>query len=531
VADSAYDELPYPSAPRPETHPDRLAAHALLAGLRPAPLERCRVLELGCADGGNLIPMALGLPGARFVGIDLGAAHIAAGRATAAALGLANVDLRELDLLRFDEAIGDAEPFDYIVAHGLYSWVPPAVREAILALCARRLAPHGVAYVSYNAMPGWRVRGLLRDELLARAPPELPTPARIAAARAWLDRCASWLPSLARGATADASWAALLGAEVERARRTTDTHLCHDYLAAENEALPFRTFHARAARHGLAFLAEADFAQSSLDALPEAAAAAIRADARGDLVATEEGIDLVRARAFRQTLLCRAERDVDRAPGPERMRELLIASWVEALPGESGPLATEASADASRARAAKAEPDGAAAPPGDDDDGDDGDGAPLTSGFAGFGAPSGPPVVGAALRALARRYPRAARFDELLALSPRRGSEDAATLAAALLRGAARGLVELHAHEPRVATVAGERPLASTLARLQAGSGAPTATNLRHAPVKLDAQARALIAALDGTADRAEIARRTGLAGERLEGALAGLTRAGLLVA
>ena len=92
---NTYDELPYDSLCIPETNPGRLAVLAHLFGLDfPKPTE-CRLLELGCASGGNLIPMAADLPRSRFVGIDLAPAQIDAGNAVIAALGLDNVELRD----------------------------------------------------------------------------------------------------------------------------------------------------------------------------------------------------------------------------------------------------------------------------------------------------------------------------------------------------------------------------------------------------------------------------------------------------
>src|SRR6185436_9013135 len=117
-----YDELPYPGSAFAQTHPDRLATIATLFGMAPAPVERCRVLELGCGDGGNLIPMAYTLPGSEFLGIDAGGRGIAIGQDRAVAVGLTNLRLQHLDML--DTAI-QLGKFDYIVSHGVYSWVPP----------------------------------------------------------------------------------------------------------------------------------------------------------------------------------------------------------------------------------------------------------------------------------------------------------------------------------------------------------------------------------------------------------------------
>src|SRR5918992_5919816 len=118
-----YEEVPYPGLAFPQTHPDRLALLAILHGLEPVPPDRARVLEVGCADGLNLVAMAGHSPGLTAVGFDL--VDPALGREAAAALGLANVTLEQADI---------ADPrdwgeFDYVVAHGVYAWVPDDVRE------------------------------------------------------------------------------------------------------------------------------------------------------------------------------------------------------------------------------------------------------------------------------------------------------------------------------------------------------------------------------------------------------------------
>ena len=95
---TSYDRVPYPGHPFAQTHPDRLATVATLFGLRPAHPDACRVLELGCGDGGNLVPMAYGLPGATFTGIDLAAGAIAHANELKTALGLDNLTLRHGDL-------------------------------------------------------------------------------------------------------------------------------------------------------------------------------------------------------------------------------------------------------------------------------------------------------------------------------------------------------------------------------------------------------------------------------------------------
>lgn len=80
VKQISYDELSVTINSNPLTHPNRLAVIGMLFGIRPAPVDRCRVLDLGCAQGGNLIPMAFNFPHSEFVGIDLSSSQIAAGK-------------------------------------------------------------------------------------------------------------------------------------------------------------------------------------------------------------------------------------------------------------------------------------------------------------------------------------------------------------------------------------------------------------------------------------------------------------------
>ena len=154
---ASYDEIPYDSKPLFATHPDCLCVAGRLRGLAAAPATNCRVLELGCATGGNLIPMAYGLPESRFVGIDLSPVQIAAGQELCRQVGLKNIELKTASIADLDESWGK---FDYIICHGVFSWVPPAIRDKILGSCRQLLAPAGVAYVSYNTYPGWHLKNM-----------------------------------------------------------------------------------------------------------------------------------------------------------------------------------------------------------------------------------------------------------------------------------------------------------------------------------------------------------------------------------
>ena len=113
--------MPYGASARPSTHPDRLATIATLFGATPPPVAEASVLELGCARGGNLIPMAVAAPDAHFVGIDLSGRQVDDAREVASKLNLTNIDLRHASILDVDASYGE---FDYIICHGVYAWVP-----------------------------------------------------------------------------------------------------------------------------------------------------------------------------------------------------------------------------------------------------------------------------------------------------------------------------------------------------------------------------------------------------------------------
>ncbi|HND55308.1 MAG TPA: class I SAM-dependent methyltransferase, partial [Pirellulaceae bacterium] len=248
----SYESVPYSSHPFVQTHPRRLRTHAWLRGMVASELNRCRVLELGCGAGGNLAPMAHDFPASRFVGIDNSPRAIADARAYASQLRLTNVEFREEDICETAKAIGGAtatrastatgatpevEQFDYVIAHGVYSWVPLDVRNALLDTIKRRLAPGGVAYVSYNTLPGWSVRGMFGELLRFHAAgAAADAPAQVAAARQLL----SWLPESLPG-NANPYSAALQG-EVRRLSKLDDGYLCHEFLETVNHPVLLRDF-------------------------------------------------------------------------------------------------------------------------------------------------------------------------------------------------------------------------------------------------------------------------------------------------
>jgi methyltransferase-like protein len=470
-ARTQYDTVPYPSTVYPQTHPDRLATISSLGGLNPAPVNRARVLELGCGDGTNVITMALSLLESSFIGVDLAADPISRGNETIKALGLRNVTLRQMNLL---EGPADLGTFDYILCHGVYSWVPAEVRDKILAICGAHLSEQGIAYVSYNAHPGNHLRDLVRHMMRFHVQnfPEPPDKIRQARALVKFAAEAKVKPEL---------WQSILSRQLERISGYTDSGFYHDDLAEINHPVYFHEFAEHAARHGLQYLSEADLADMLQDGLTESAITMLSQLNEQNVVIREQYLDFLKGRSFRQTLLCRRELKLDRALDPSRVPDFAIA-------GDTRPV--------------KQDPDVSVS-------GNEDFNGPKKSVVA-----TSSPVLKAALAHLGTLFPQSIPFRELLAAARQRcghgddssEADDNRTLAEFLVRCYAIGFVELHAHAPVFVTRISERPTTSPLARLQLQRGNLVST-LRHNSIRIDDSfGRQLVRLCDGTRDHAALA-------------------------
>ncbi len=495
---TSYDEFPYRSVPLRQTHPDHLATVASLFGFDAADVRRCRVLEIGCASGGNLIPMAASYPDSTFVGIDLSAVQIAQGAAEIKALGLSNIRLLAMDIMAFDQA----DTFDYIIAHGIYSWVPVPVQDRILALCAAQLAPRGIALVSYNTLPGWRMLAIVREAMLYQTRDVEDPRARVAQARATLDFLADAVPDK------NSAYGRLLRLAAEHIRQKPDYYVLHEYLEETNEAVYFEQFVARVVAQHLRYLADTDVRTMLPIGLAPRVEATLNRIAPG-LMRREQFLDYLKSRSFRQSLLIREGAALDRKLSPARVMALRVATPVQRR---------DAVVDLSSDRAE-------------------------TFLFAdGRKLEASQPIVKAALTILAAQWPLAIPFDQLHAEAAERlgsGARDSLAdrelLASEILRLHLSGAAELHRAEPPFVLAAGPRPEAGAVARRDAPRGAASA-NLRHEPIVLQEGERALLPLLDGTRTRTEVAAMhwptlTEAARRReLDATLASLGRQALLV-
>jgi methyltransferase-like protein/cyclopropane fatty-acyl-phospholipid synthase-like methyltransferase len=468
---NSYDQVPYRSFPFRQSHPDRLATIAALHGITAPPVGQARVLELGCASGGNLLPMADQLPGGRFVGIDGSAVQIDAGRRLIDEAGLKNIELRQQDILTFDEPAGS---YDYILCHGVFSWVPDAVQRKILDICGRCLSPTGVAYISYNTNPGWRMRGMIRDIMRYRAQ-FFSTPAQ------QLSQARSLLTFLSESVKSENNaYGILLKSELESIRSAEDSYLFHDHLEETNEPLYFHQFCEQAQLAGLQYLGEADYAAMAIENFSDSVRAMLQSVAR-DVIEMEQYMDFVRNRMFRQTLLCRRDLSVERTPRGRNLLRLEVASNSE--PEGAINMAADQKVTFRRASSVISTSDG---------------------------------VVKAALSMLRKAWPSSIPFLDLAAGARSMSGERMAAvqadsmslvtqrLADTLLRCYGSSHIDLHSSRPAFVTTVSERPAASPLARIQAGHGG-NVTDRKHGNLNLDDFHRQLLTLLDGQRDRAQL--------------------------
>jgi SAM-dependent methyltransferase len=496
-----YDSLFYDSLCIPETHPERLAVLGRLLGVAAADPARARVLELGCAPGGNLIPMAAGLPGATLLGIDRSGAQVESGSRLIERLGLANVRLRQGDILDLDPGDPDLGPFDYILAHGVYSWVPPAVRERLPVLAGRLLAPGGICYVSWNVLPGWHLRQTLRDCLLDACRDAVLPAARLAAAKAALKRLAAALAGLPGEA------ARLLREELRRVGSAPDSYLYFEYLAEHNHPLPLRAFLGECASGGLRYLCDSRLHTLFPASLGEGVESAL-ADL-DDGLDLEQWLDFVGSRAFRQSLLVRADEPPEEGLSLDRFAQLAILADLTPPP----PAALKGRRPATFRRG-------------------DGEGIEVIH-----------PLTRAVLVRLAAAYPDAlplgsvfpAALGDLREAGAGQAAEGSDSALAELFGLFARGAVEARLAPRRVGRDLPERPRALPLVRALVESGSTLVPTREHENLGLDPLAVRLVACLDGSRDLSGLAAclaegpATGRAGGRLGALLHRFWRCGVL--
>lgn len=471
---ASYEEVPYASYPFAQAHPDRLKTVARLFGMSSPPLEFARVLEIGCASGGHLIPFALAFPGSVCVGIDGSARQIAEGQKVVQKLGLQNIKLRAMNILEITPELGT---YDYIIAHGVFSWVPIEVQEKILMICKEQLSPNGVAYISYNTYPGWHMRGMIRDMMRYHTERFNGPVVKVRQARALLD----FLQQSVRDEKS--AYTILLRQEVETIRRQADHYLYHEHLEEVNDPTYFYQFVERAEKHGLQFLAEARVGTMYTANFGPDVEKTLRILAT-DLVQMEQYMDFLRNRMFRETLLCHKDRLLERMIAPQSIFDMYVSSIARTDPNQPVDILAQTPAS--------------------------------------YFSPSGmsmttsQPLMKAAMQLLQERWPGYVHFEELrkqARVRLKQGDPNDATLTQQDRQLIAVGLlncylgsdlVDLRTTCPELVTTVSDKPVVCPLARVMHSFGV-NVPNRRHEVVNLNDLQKHMLPMLDGEHDRVAV--------------------------
>lgn len=318
AADNKYDTMIYPSLSFSVTHLGRLSAIGRLFGMDSVHPTAARVLELGCGTGMNVLAMAQLFPDAKFIGVDLSKSQIEIANAATKATGISNVQFLQADICELDKDLG---VFDYIIAHGVYSWIPDPTKAALLRICKENLSPKGIAYISYNCLPGWKMRGALRDMMLMHT-------GRMEDPKEKVVQSKALLQFLASACNQDSAYGKFLSGELEFLLKTEDAYIAHEFLEDENDAFYFTDFHRHALEVGLNYLGDAEPASMMMADIPEESQKVL-AQLKGNQVATEQYLDFLRNRTFRCSLLCHSNVEFNRNIQPSRVQELTAVSMID----------------------------------------------------------------------------------------------------------------------------------------------------------------------------------------------------------
>ncbi|MEZ6130870.1 MAG: class I SAM-dependent methyltransferase [Planctomycetaceae bacterium] len=313
-SDFAYDRVPYPGAADGLIQLRNLEVTATLFGLKPADIKKSRVLEIGCADGVNLLPFAVEFPESTFVGIDLAAQQIQRAADLAQHLQLHNIEFHAANVTDCSARL-PSDGFDYILVPGVFSWITDTEREALLHVLQQFLAPNGVAAVSFNVLPGWSFREPLR-EFISRHVRAFSEPAvQVAEAR----RAVRFLAE----ASAQTAAHQKLYEEVHRIfESASDHYIFHDYISDRNQPFYFHEFVTMLTDHQLQFVAECDICHTVGLGLGSVARTVVDQSPVPD---REQLIDFITGTAYRRAMVCHQTASVTRRLDHSSMTGLHLA--------------------------------------------------------------------------------------------------------------------------------------------------------------------------------------------------------------
>lgn len=320
-----YDSVNYPSFSMPVTHIGRLSALGHLFGLDVVHPKVARVLELGCGTGANILAMAQLFPEGKFVGVDYSESQIELARSVTKGSGITNVQFLHADVCDLGKDLGE---FDYIISHGVYSWISDTAKKALLRISKENLSRNGIAYVSYNCLPGWKMRGALRDMMLMHTGNLKDPMEKVGQSKALLE-------FLAGACNQDSSYGQFLSAELNLLLKCDDSYIAHEFLEDENDAFYFSDFNRDVQSFGLQYLGDAEPASMMMADISEDAQK-VFSQLKGNQIAIEQYLDFLRNRTFRCSLLCHSELKFDRNIKPKRVKGMTAVSLIEAKQAQEG---------------------------------------------------------------------------------------------------------------------------------------------------------------------------------------------------
>lgn len=302
VQQTIYSELGYKSMPFPYTTPATLEAYAALVGVSAPNPKTARVLELGATYGGNIISQALFNLDATFVGIELSQEQVEKGNEVIANAGLTNVSLVQSDIASIGSEIGT---FDYIIAHGVYSWVDDGVKDALLRLIDEHLAEDGIAYVSYNTYPGWHTMEEVRQLMMFsnRDKAQFNHKEKVLHGKTIGSIVGSQILKYDNLKERNSKFLGALRSVMQK----DEYYVGHDHLEPNNDPVYFYQFNDHLGAHNLAYLCDADLTLSMVRSFDADIADTLDKLALNDHVAQEQYLDFMLDTTFRKSIICKAK--------------------------------------------------------------------------------------------------------------------------------------------------------------------------------------------------------------------------------
>ncbi len=297
-----YKELGYKSYPFPFTTPAYLEAYGTIVGLNTPPAKTARVLELGATYGGNIISQAVHNPEATFVGIELSQNQVEKGNKIISDAKLDNVSLIQGDIMNFDETLGT---FDYIIAHGFYSWISDEMKDKLLDIISNHLADNGIAYVSYNTYPGWHTMEEVRQLMLFanRDHDELTHKEKVLRGKTVGSLVGSQILNYDNLKERNSKFLGALRSVMQK----DDYYVGHDHLEPHNDPCYFYQFNDHLKAHNLAYVCDADLTLSMVRTYDESIADKLEKLAPHSQADQEQYLDFMLDTTFRKSIICKSD--------------------------------------------------------------------------------------------------------------------------------------------------------------------------------------------------------------------------------